>query len=386
MINTINKTTVIQVVLLLLLTTGIFLPLHLTQIAFHDITDYRTYIVLIRNVINDPSGWSEIANLPGWPLMVMAATRLFQFPIWKAALFIQMGIQSLLALILFFSFKRNVLVGAKWLPIALPLAIMLAAPVFLIALEDNLYYFGYVGINSNHNPTIIALKPFVMLVFFFACAALRGQKQPLLHSLICAGSVVTSTLIKPSYIICLLPAVGIISLIRLFSNKDTDLRFILFSVSLPAILVLFYEYLSTYGADDIGIIFSPLTVMRNSSGWLLAKFILSAWFPLLASAVYIKELRSSICMLLAWLTFIFGAGYTYLVAEGGWRIFHGNFTWSGEITLFVLFTATTFFFFKQRDPASSQKEWAVLLLAGFIPHIICGLIYFSYCLMNNRYF
>jgi hypothetical protein len=193
-------------------------------------------------------------------------------------------------------------------------------------------------------------------------------------------------LIKPSYIICLLPAVGIISLIRLFSNKDTDLRFILFSVSLPAILVLFYEYLSTYGADDIGIIFSPLTVMRNSSGWLLAKFILSAWFPLLASAVYIKELRSSICMLLAWLTFIFGAGYTYLVAEGGWRIFHGNFTWSGEITLFVLFTATTFFFFKQRDPASSQKEWAVLLLAGFIPHIICGLIYFSYCLMNNRYF
>lgn len=375
-----------QAAILALLTIAIFFPLHLWQIAFHDITDYATYNELVRNILGDPQGWSVVANLPGWPFMAAVLARLFSIRVWKAAFFTQMGMQIMLALILFFFSKRELPHLKPWLHIALPLGIMVAAPVFLFAFEDRLLYFGYIGINSSHNPTIIALKPFAILLFMVVASALAGPRQsPLLASL--TGSVVVfSTLIKPSYIICLLPAAGIFTINQFVQNRKKNLTFLVFSIAFPAILVLSYQFLATYGSDDVSMIFSPLTVMRNFSNWLLPKFFLSVWFPLLASGFYLKELRASTSMLLAWLIFAFGAGYSYLLAEGGWRIFHGNFVWSGEITLFVLFAAATFFFFKQRCQTHPSLKWKGILWGGFLPHILCGIIYYTYCLMNNRYF
>jgi len=381
-----HKQTIHQAVILLLLTIIIFFPLHLWQIAFHDITDYATYNELVRNITIDPKAWGEVANLPGWPFMVTALTRILSIRVWKAAFFTQMGMQILLALVLLFYSKRELPDAKPWLHIALTLGIMLAAPVFLIGFEDHLLYFGYIGINSSHNPTIIALKPFVILISMAAAGALNGVKQPLPLALLTVGAVIFSTLIKPSYIICLLPAAGIFSLIQVVLHRKIDLPFLFFSIALPAVLVLAYQFLSTYGSNEIGIIFSPLTVMRNSSDWLLAKFILSAWFPLLASVLYFNELRASTPMLLAWLTFAFGTAYTYLLAEGGWRIFHGNFVWSGEISLFVLFAVTTLFFFKQQGSNGPARKWQSIFWIGFLPHIVCGVIYFTFCMMNNRYF
>lgn len=44
---------------------------------------------------------------------------------------------------------------------------------------------------------------------------------------------------------------------------------------------------------------------------------------------------------LAWTAFLFGCAYAYLLAETGWRQAHGNLLWSAQVTLFVLFVATT---------------------------------------------
>jgi hypothetical protein len=372
--------------ILLLLTVIIFFPLHLWQIAFHDITDYATYNELVRNILSDPKAWSVVTNLPGWPLMAAALAEMLSIRVWKAAFFTQMSMQTLLALVLFFYTKRELPDRKTWHHFILPLGIMLAAPVFLIAPVDRLLYFGYLGINSSHNPTIIALKSFAVLIFFITADNLNEKKHSLPLALLAAGVVLFSTLIKPSYIICLLPAAGIYAIIQITHHHKIDLLSLVFSTAFPAILVLLYQFLATYNSDEIGIIFSPLTVMRNSSGWLLVKFILSIWFPLLTSCFYHRELRASTSMLLAWLTFAFGASYSYLLAEGGWRIFHGNFVWSGEISNFVLFAAATFFFFKQRGQTDPSPKWKRIFWGGFLPHILCGVIYYAYCILNNRYF
>ncbi len=381
-----HKQTILQAAILVLFTIIIFFPLHFWQIAFHDITDYTTYKEMVRYITVDQENWVEVANLPAWPFMVVTLTRILSIRIWKAAFFTQMGMQVLLAIALFFYSKKELPDAKPWLHIALPLGIMLAAPVFLIAVKDRLLYFGYIGINSTHNPTIIALKPFVILIFMATTDAFRGEKKPLPMALLTAGLVIFSTLIKPSYIICLLPAAGIFFIKQAVSHQKIDLPFLFFSIALPAMLVLSYQFLLTYGSNENAIIFSPLTVMRNFSGWLLAKFILSIWFPLLASALYFNELLASIPMLIAWLTFTFGALYSYLLAEDGLRIFHGNFVWSGEISLFVLFAVTTFFFFKQQRSNYPPQKWQTVFWIGFLPHIVCGVIYFIYCLMNNFYF
>ena len=40
-------------------------------------------------------------------------------------------------------------------------SVTLLAPFMILALEDGLFYFGYIGLANYHNPTIHLLKPFV---------------------------------------------------------------------------------------------------------------------------------------------------------------------------------------------------------------------------------
>ena len=52
------------------------------------------------------------------------------------------------------------------------------------------------------------------------------------------------------------------------------------------------------------------------------------------------EARRDTMLNLAWLTFGFATLQTYLLAEAGPRFNDGNFAWSSQISLFVLFTVS----------------------------------------------
>ena len=380
-----NKTNVIQIVILILLTLAIFMPITLAEIAYHDITDYPTYLDIAKDISVNPKYWSEVASNPLWTMMVIAVRNIFSIHHWKAALILQMVNQGFLALILFFLAKQVLPERSSWLPVVLPLGIMLAAPIFLVAFKDQQLYFGYIGINSYHNPTTFALKLYVVVLFYISAFALEKERIPAFKTIICLLAVILSTLMKPSFIICLLPAAGLSFLVSLIKQKAIDWKTILFCVFIPSILVLTYEYLSTYTTGDVNVAFSPFIVMKNSSDFLLFKFLLSIWFPLVVLITYWKKALEYFPLKLAWMTFFFGVSYTYLLAEGGWRIFHGNYTWSGEICSFVLFTVSAMFFFGQMDKTLPKKKWAVSLVVGFLPHMLCGLIYYGYCLLNNTY-
>jgi len=47
---------------------------------------------------------------------------------------------------------------------------------------------------------------------------------------------------------------------------------------------------------------------------------------------------------------------------------------------------TTLFFFKQQGSNGPARKWQSIFWIGFLPHIVCGVIYFTFCMMNNRYF
>jgi hypothetical protein len=380
-----NNTSYLQVVILLILTIAIYKPILTTEIAYHEISDYPTYLYNIQEISSNPKLWSTVSSNPGWVMMVLSVGKIFSFRFWKAALLVQLGNQCLLGLILFFLVKTVLPENNRWLPVALPLGIMLAAPVFLLAFTDKLLYYGYIGINTYHNPTIFALKPYALILFLISAFALERKKIPAFQAIICLLAVIISTLIKPSFIICLLPVAGIIFLERIIMRKELDWKVILFCIFIPSLFVLVFEYLSTYTGGDVSVIFAPLVVMKQASNFLLIKFFLSIWFPLMVLIVYWKKATEDFPIMMAWGVFFFGAAYTYLLAEGGWRIFHGNFTWSGEISMFVLFTVSTLFFFGQMDKTIPIRKWTIILITGFLPHILCGIIYYGYCLLNNFY-
>jgi hypothetical protein len=50
-----------------------------------------------------------------------------------------------------------------WWGVVIAIGLNLVAPIYLYVIKDNLYYFGYLGLNTFHNPTIILLKPLSIL-------------------------------------------------------------------------------------------------------------------------------------------------------------------------------------------------------------------------------
>ncbi len=371
---------------LILLTAIIFIPIHLTQIAYHDITDYPSYRIFIQQVLDDPKYWRDFGSHPGWLWLVIAIKWIFSFPVWKAIFSVQIGFQLFLAAVLYFLARSAFPQEKKWESVFLSLGIMIATPVFLLAPLDRLLYFGYIGINTTHNPTIIGLKPFALLAFVYSASYFKNIKLTPLITCLGILAIVFSSLIKPNHLICLLPAIGIMFAASIFKREKIAWKKIITFLIIPSILVLAYQFLITYHGADSQIILFPFGVMKNSSNLLLPKFILSIWLPMIVLIAYFQEARRSVELQLAWLSFIFGAGYSYLLAESGHRIFHGNFLWCGEISLFVLFSMTCLFFFKKRQSDQDLKKWKFIFWGGFMPHIAAGMIYFGYCLLNNRYF
>jgi hypothetical protein len=236
--------------------------------------------------------------------------------------------------------------GPAWLASSLTLALLLAAPIAILFSLDQHLYLGYIGTNVFHNPTILLLKPLAFASFLYALKALDRQNTCSGWDLFfCCIVTVAGALVKPSFTITILPALGILSLYRLKTREQTNLRLLLFGFFLPAIIILALQYKITYSASQLqgvyngssSIILAPLAVMHAYSSWLSAKFILSLAFPLAILFCFFPAARKDIGLQLSWLAFLFGAAFTYLLAESGPRMFHGNFTWSAQITLFILF-------------------------------------------------
>lgn len=287
--------------------------------------------------------------------------------------------------------KMRTATGREWLSCLLVLGLLLTAPLPLLAPWDRHLYFGYVAVNVYHNPTIILLKPFALLISGFIVTnssrgGAAGRKGLVLYLLAVAGCA----LVKPSYTIVIVPAVlAALFISRMRRDMAGNIRSILFVVLLPSLLILSIQYWMTYSAQQLpgvyegksSIVFAPLAVMSNVSSWLWAKFLLSVSFPLAVALCYFRRVVTDVRLCFSWLAFAIGSAYTYLLAESGPRMFQGNFIWSGQITLFILFVVTLEFFCEQlrtgRSGDQPRSRVAVLCAAIFLLHVLSGIVFYA---------
>lgn len=284
----------------------------------------------------------------------------------------------------------NTASGNVWISGFLTICLMLVAPIFLLAPLDGNQYFGYIGINVYHSPTILLLKPFALLVFVYIFPRTGEDAATSFKSLtVCALATSACALAKPSYIVAIVPAL-VIAACNPHMRKALTGRtwLILFGILLPALVILVGQYWITYSVEQLSgvyegkssIIIAPLAVVSKLSSWLLSKFFLSIAFPLAVCVGYFRQALATPRLLLAWLTFLIGASYTYLLAESGPRMLHGNFIWSSQITLFILFVISTEFLCEQicRDGLKSRSRKLVfaLCVTFFIIHLLCGINFY----------
>jgi hypothetical protein len=261
----------------------------------------------------------------------------------------------------------------------------LVAPLMALAPLDGQYYYGYIGLANYHNPTVHLLRPFALVSLIFANRALQVPRSPFWMVLAAAGVIVLSALIKPNYALCILPALALLAGIRLLRKLPVDWRLVLVGFILPACLVLAVQGWVTY-AEGGSIILQPFTVEAEYSHHLLLKFLLSIVFPLGVLAVFFPLIRTDQEMLLAWAVFVVGVLQMYLLAESGSRLEHGNFRWSAQIGLFLLFAASARFWLRCAEAVDTGRiKRRLLVLVAYLPHGIAGVIYYIHSITSKGY-
>lgn len=380
-----NKNALLALLALLIVTGIGFWPLNSYMIRSHPHNDFGPHISFARSLDEGGSMPEHIKAHPIWQLSIFAAHRILGISWESAAVFVQVIGQLFLAAVLFLFLYQSLAKFSPYVLGILSLALMLVTPIMLLVFWDDLYYLGYLGINTHHNPTINILKPFTIILFVYALGLVQGTRYAWWHWLSAGFLVIVSTLIKPSFIICLLPALAFFLFLRIVRKESLDWGLLLLGFGFPAGLVLVWQFLTTFGADQGGVLFAPLVVMKAYSDFLLIKFLLSIWFPLGVSIVYFRKAVKDPSMLLSWFIFVIGAVYTYLLAEEGVRLLHANWGWSGEIGMFILFVVAMQFFMQRFNDNASRIKWWALLVAGFLPHLVAGGIYLGYVISSGTF-
>ncbi len=149
---------------------------------------------------------------------------------------------------------------------------------------------------------------------------------------------------------------------------------------LPMLILLPIQYVAQYTlipfAAPGGIIFAPFGVVSQHEPrfeWLVLKFFMSIAFPLLITLLYRRQVFNDQAMLLGWLVFLAGAAQMYFFAESGERFNAGNFWWSAQIGLFVLFIAAIRLWIAQ-----ARRDWRSLLSVAILGlHLVSGAVMIS---------
>jgi len=374
--------------ILLLVMVAASTPIYWHRIMTPTDNDYGWHIVYTYQLLQHKEIPSYILAHPGVQAILgglVWATRSRLQP-ERGMVFLMVASNVLLALIIYFWLGESLKAYQRVLwAFTLPFL----APVMALVPLDGRYYFGYVGLANYHNPTVQVLRPVALLVFILALQVFRSSRNPKWMSATAAALVVSSALIKPNYIICILPAMAVLGLIFLLRKQPLDTRMALFGFVIPATIILAVQYYMSYampGADNNHIAFLPFVVEQAFSNYLPWKFILSIAFPLVILLMIPRAIIRDLEMQLAWLGFVIGTLQLYLLAESGDHLLAGNFRWSAQITLFILIVACVRFIAMRLGGENkiNRKQKMVGYLAYGL-QLAGGVAYYVFCFISTRY-
>jgi hypothetical protein len=365
----------------------IFLPISLVQIYIHDNNDYRGHIYYAKEL---EIGFNQIIptnqSHPLYQIIILTIHLLSNVDFNTSAVILALMIEVILGLEIYWMLSNLRITNYKFRFLVIPLTLctLVAAPIPLLVFIDRHLYYGYLGIANYHNPTINLLKPFALLLFLISIKAFQNPKPKFSVTILAAILVILSTLDKPNLIVCLLPALAIMAGVNIMGKKPVDWILLILGFFLPACLILIWEYNLAFSPESEGILIEPFTAMRLLSDHVITKFFISIIFPLGVGIAYFKELIKDKQMILAWLFFFFGVFYTYFLIEGGSRRADGNFGWSGEISMFLLFIFSSVFFLKVKNKTPKVYKTDIILSGIFFLYIASGIIYYIFSINVNH--
>ncbi len=325
----------------------------------------------------------HIAHM-AWEILSVAIHRLLGISLRTTSFLLTLGSIAAAAVITYFWFARSLRDRELpvWWAMVAAIGLSVATPLSVLAPVDRRWYQGYIGITSYHNPTIILLRPLAILQFILVPACFQDRAITWKRIGLAAAVTLLATFSKPSYAICLLPAICGIAAYRWYKQQTIQWRLLLAGFVIPTFLLLSWQFLVAYRSPEQGsIFFYPFGVMTGLSGFVGVKFLLSILFPLLAAMLFFPEAVRDMRMILAWIGFAIGAFYSYFVADGPPRTFDADWIWSGKITLLLLFCVSTIFVLER---IRTVRWKATLSSTVWTAHASFGLAYIVHILTTYK--
>ncbi len=264
------------------------------------------------------------------------------------------------------------------------------------------FYLGQLPPNVWHNPTLIFVMPFAVLLFFKSYELLfenkTQQDQKLLVQI--ALLIVINGLIKPSFLFTLIPSAFIVlGYNRFFLTRNTHTQYVQLIPYLFGILFVAAEYYVIYQldytsnagnsientGDHSSIIVAPFEVWRMFSSNIFIAVITSLFFPLTYFFTSKGSPLNNKIFQFATLNFIIALGVWVLFAEEGGRKFHGNFLWQVVIATYILFLASLLNFLDDIRLSKLNRKKQIIVGGAFLLHFIWGIVYWLR-IINNGYY
>jgi hypothetical protein len=96
--------------------------------------------------------------------------------LYAIAVLVQVVVQTLTVLVIYWWFGKGRPNG-NWLRALWAVSLTLVAPLMVFVFLDRLFYLGYIGLATYHNPTIRLLQPVALLSFFLRRAGFHASFQ-----------------------------------------------------------------------------------------------------------------------------------------------------------------------------------------------------------------
>lgn len=324
-----------------------------TPMAWHwrDAGDFPHHSLIATRLVEEPA--VVLAEVPHFLYHVLVGTLYAIFPnVWVFAWGAFVMVMSALAtaVVLYGLLRRAIEAPTPLLTmglVGLVGAFLVVAPINFLT-PDNLY-FGYFSANVYHNPTINLMKPFALVLFWLSLRLYDAHWRPrprLLWGAVYLLVTLLGLLAKPSFIIILLPALGLLTAYRLLKRQHIHWDLLMGAVVLPAGALIAYQmFIMSTPEVGSGVRFEPMRVFLewtlhyqpNANVGLIEKLLLSIAFPLVVYGLYWRATLRDMAFNLAWLAFAVSLAYSYLLVEE-LEVAAGNFVWSAQAGVFILFS------------------------------------------------
>jgi len=232
--------------------------------------------------------------------------------------------------VLFLAILLKLWISWQWLDSKRTTAILFLTTLFFVSPIINWWqfpkiYLGQISPNTWHNPTIMMATPFYLAVLFF----LFKKERPVWAGVF----LLLATITKPNFALCFIPALLLYALLQQSSLKSAAI------IILPTLLCLIWQFVFTYTGDtnNSRLIWAPFKVWSHHSPNLWGSLLVSFAFPFFFTLLFFKELKDSKSFLFGWLMMVIALAQFVLLAEEGVRMYHGNFGWGTQSSLYFLF-------------------------------------------------